>query len=195
MASTVASTPPGTPRHKQPTRSLLRRASRCRDQHPTLLDFRDQRLGPECIVNNGCAEYSSNAISAEVLNAALESLGLTELKFEAIEGKPVLRKAHDELSLEKFIGLLLACIGSVHLQRVAAGERLAELEQQLHHLRNASSDPGAAERIYERIQALVEELRRSVTEPVIGSDDQRPLEPHLTIGQIQPEADLGRSED
>lgn len=131
-----------------------------------------------------------NPISADVLNAAMESLGLADLRFEAVGGKPVLRRAYDDMSLEKFIGLLLTGIGAVHLQRVEVAKRLAELEDQVVALKANEPDGVTRTAAAERIASLIAELRQTLTVPVLTQDRHQAVVPNLTIGPIEPDQDL-----
>ena len=129
-------------------------------------------------------------ITADVLNAAMASLGLADLQFETVEGKPVLRRAYDDMSLEHFIGLLLTGIGAAHLQRVEAAELLGELEHQVAALKASDSDDAARSALDERIASLIADLRRAITEPALTRHGHQPVKPSLTIGPIEPDQDL-----
>jgi hypothetical protein len=131
-----------------------------------------------------------NPISADVLNAAMEALGLADLRFEAVEGKPVLRRAYDDMSLEHFIGLLLTGIGAAHVQRVEVAKRLAELEDQVALLKANELDGVTRTAATRRIASLIAELRQTLTLPVPTQHRHQAVVPNLTIGPIEPAEDL-----
>jgi hypothetical protein len=120
----------------------------------------------------------------------MESLGLADLQFEAVGGKPVLRRAFDDMSLEHFIGLLLTGIGAVHLQRVEVAQRLAELEDQVATINANEPDDASNTAAVERITLSLAELRRTLTLPVLTRRRHQVVEPRLTIESIKPDQDL-----
>lgn len=120
-------------------------------------------------------------ISAEVLNAAMEWLGLADLQFEAVQGRPVLRRTSDEVTLEYFIGLLLTGIGAVYLQHVEVEKQVAELDDQL-----AALQPQQPE-VAERIASTIAKLRQILGERVLTR--HRAVQPKLTIGPLDADED------
>lgn len=115
----------------------------------------------------------------------MKSIGLADVQFEAVGGKPVLRRAYDDMSLEHFIGLLLTGIGAAHLQRVEIAERLAELEDQAAAL--VADKPDGVTSTAERIVSSIAELRQTLTVPVLTQHRQQAVVPTLTIGPIEPD--------
>lgn len=132
----------------------------------------------------------SNPLSASALNAAMESLGLRDLQFEAVGDRPVLRRTYDEMSLEHFIGLLLTGVGAGHLQRVELGDRLAELEQQVRALGANDEDASARAAAAERIRSEIAELRRTLGIPLLTRYRGQVVVPNLKIGVLEPDEDL-----
>jgi len=109
-----------------------------------------------------------DCISAALLNEAMASLGLADIRFDEVDGKPVLRRYCDELSLDRFIGLLLKTIAEVHRQRQAAVNHLTKLDQAIR-----AQDWGNG-------SAAALELRRLLSEPVLRQADEAPAA-RLTI--------------
>ncbi len=115
----------------------------------------------------------------------MKSIGLADVQFEAVGGKPVLRRAYDDMSLEHFIGLLLTGIGAAHLQRVEIAERLAELEHQAAAL--VADEPDGVTSTAKRIVSSIAELRQTLTVPVLAQHRHQAVVPTLTIGPIEPD--------
>lgn len=132
----------------------------------------------------------SNRISAEVLNSAIEALGLGDLRFESVEGKPVLRRAYDDISLEHFIGLVLTAVGAAHLQRLRAIDVLAEIEAHVARLGGEQTDAEGRETAISALVLLLADVREILTSPALDSDRTPTLEPRLTVGPIVPGDDL-----
>jgi hypothetical protein len=124
-------------------------------------------------------------ISADVLNAAMTSIGLADVQFESVGGKAVLRRAYDDMSLEHFIGLLLTGIGAVHLQRVEVAARLGELEHQAAALADEEPGGAASKAEAELVVSMIAELRKTITAPVLAQRRHQAVAPKLTIGPIE----------
>lgn len=121
-------------------------------------------------------------MSAGLLNEAMEALGVAGVRFEEVDGKPVIRSYYDQLGLEEFIGLLLRAIAELHLRRSKDATRLDDLGRLVRSLAAMGRDEDADSALLTEGMSLIGELRRSLAEPVL-TDASEPFSACLTIGR------------
>ena len=121
-------------------------------------------------------------LSADLLNDAIESLGIPGIRFDEVDGKPLLRRHYDEMSLDGFIGLLLKGIAEVHLRRMRDVRRLGEFDEALQRLSAQGFDGESGVALAAESASLVRDLRRSLTESVLTGSAEPPST-RLTIGR------------
>lgn len=123
----------------------------------------------------------TGSISAALLNEAMASLGLAGIHFDDVNGKPLLRKHYDELTLERFIGLLLKGIAELHIRRSSDAVRLDQLDETLQRLGAHGLADKAALALADAA-SLVGDIRHSLTAPVFTAATELPAT-RLTIGR------------
>jgi hypothetical protein len=121
-------------------------------------------------------------LSAGLLNDAIESLGIPGIRFDEVDGRPLLRKSYDEMSLDGFIGLLLKGIAEIHLRRLRDARRLGEFDEALQRLSAQGFDGESGITLATESASLVRDLRRSLTESVLVGSTESPST-RLTIGR------------